>query len=130
MAEAPIVSHGRGGTLTHPYPVAYGSWTDESQLLGLGNIGADATEYVPFLAFRPFPFSQHRPWNESNTKSNETRYADAEIVREGTYGDQGDGAYSAGVRLRSSRFLPSFNILYMPYHVILRTEAVLIYCGW
>ncbi|BDD63579.1 hypothetical protein MPDQ_004234 [Monascus purpureus] len=46
MAEAPIVSHGRGG---------------------LGNIGADATEY-----------------------------ADAEIVREGTYGDQGDGAYSAG----------------------------------
>lgn len=26
------------------------------------------------------------------------RYVDAGIVREGPYGDQGDGAYSAGVR--------------------------------
>lgn len=26
-----------------------------------------------------------------------TRYVDGEIVREGPYGDQGDGAYSAGV---------------------------------
>lgn len=25
------------------------------------------------------------------------RYVDGEIVREGVYGDQGDGAYSAGV---------------------------------
>src|SRR4051812_39408090 len=27
----------------------------------------------------------------------ENRYVDGEIVREGVYGDQGDGAYSAGV---------------------------------
>lgn len=29
--------------------------------------------------------------------SNTPRYIDGEIVREGVYGDQGDGAYSAGV---------------------------------
>ncbi|KAL1958908.1 hypothetical protein VTO42DRAFT_3461 [Malbranchea cinnamomea] len=46
MSEAPIVSHGRGGT---------------------GNIGPDSTKYV-----------------------------DANIVRKGPEGDQGDGAYSAG----------------------------------
>ncbi|KAJ5971007.1 uncharacterized protein N7479_000925 [Penicillium vulpinum] len=42
--------------------------TDFYPIIGKGNIGQDATEYV-----------------------------DGEIVREGPYGDQGDGAYSAGV---------------------------------
>lgn len=32
-----------------------------------------------------------------NTHEKKHRYVDGEIVREGPYGDQGDGAYSAGV---------------------------------
>ncbi|KGO71228.1 Protein of unknown function DUF3602 [Penicillium italicum] len=63
-AEAPMVSHGRGGKL----PIII---QDHHHLtvstIGQGNIGHSTAEYV-----------------------------DGEIVREGPYGDQGDGAYSAG----------------------------------
>lgn len=39
-----------------------------------------------------------------------TRYADAAIIRQGVEGDQGDGAYSAGVRHN-----PKFSIPYSPF---------------
>ena len=74
-ASAPIVSHGRGGMPPppplSPLPFNKGYLTDAIQLVwtGQGNIGADPTPYV-----------------------------DGEIVRSGPVGDQGDGAYSAGVR--------------------------------
>lgn len=68
--DAPIVSHGRGGIFA-PYPPSshYSANNNLVPYPGQGNIGPDSTEYV-----------------------------DGEIVREGVYGDQGDGAYSAGVR--------------------------------
>ncbi|KAF3023955.1 hypothetical protein E8E15_008377 [Penicillium rubens] len=68
-SEAPMVSHGRGGkpALT-PSLHNQHLTSNTSKKPGQGNIGHDTTEYV-----------------------------DGEIVREGPYGDQGDGAYSAGV---------------------------------
>ncbi|GES57554.1 hypothetical protein ATEIFO6365_0001084200 [Aspergillus terreus] len=37
-----------------------------------------------------------RPSGQGNIGADSTQYVDAAIVREGVYGDQGDGAYSAG----------------------------------
>ncbi|KAJ5124774.1 uncharacterized protein N7515_008599 [Penicillium bovifimosum] len=42
------------------------------------------------------PIVSHGRGGQGNIGPDSTPYVDAEIVREGVYGDQGDGAYSAG----------------------------------
>jgi len=42
------------------------------------------------------PMVSHGRGGVANIGTDQTSYADAEIVREGPVGDQGDGAYSAG----------------------------------
>ncbi len=73
MSSDPIVSHGRGGNtplaLSISLRLSRPSLTHSPPASGAGNIEHD-----------------------------ERAYADGEIVREGPLGDQGDGAYSAGVR--------------------------------
>ncbi|KAJ5154212.1 Protein of unknown function DUF3602 [Penicillium coprophilum] len=43
------------------------------------------------------PMVSHGRGGQGNIGHDPTEYVDGEIVREGPYGDQGDGAYSAGV---------------------------------
>ncbi|OQD69017.1 hypothetical protein PENPOL_c002G02750 [Penicillium polonicum] len=43
------------------------------------------------------PMVSHGRGGQGNIGHDTTEYVDGEIVREGPYGDQGDGAYSAGV---------------------------------
>ncbi|CAI7569011.1 hypothetical protein PCG10_004028 [Penicillium crustosum] len=43
------------------------------------------------------PLVSHGRGGQGNIGHDATEYVDGEIVREGPYGDQGDGAYSAGV---------------------------------
>lgn len=43
------------------------------------------------------PIVSHGRGGQGNIGADPTQYVDAGIVREGPYGDQGDGAYSAGV---------------------------------
>ncbi|KAJ5377344.1 uncharacterized protein N7496_004753 [Penicillium cataractarum] len=43
------------------------------------------------------PMVSHGRGGQGNIGHDSTQYVDGEIVREGVYGDQGDGAYSAGV---------------------------------
>jgi hypothetical protein len=43
------------------------------------------------------PIVSHGRGGQGNIGADSTQYVDAGIVREGPYGDQGDGAYSAGV---------------------------------
>ncbi|KAJ6178473.1 hypothetical protein N7519_008934 [Penicillium mononematosum] len=43
------------------------------------------------------PMVSHGRGGQGNIGHDATEYVDGEIVREGPYGDQGDGAYSAGV---------------------------------
>ncbi|KAJ5998631.1 hypothetical protein N7451_006441 [Penicillium sp. IBT 35674x] len=42
------------------------------------------------------PIVSHGRGGQGNIGHDPTQYIDGEIVREGVYGDQGDGAYSAG----------------------------------
>ncbi|KAJ5161162.1 hypothetical protein N7492_006554 [Penicillium capsulatum] len=42
------------------------------------------------------PIVSHGRGGQGNIGPDSTEYVDGEIVREGVYGDQGDGAYSAG----------------------------------
>ncbi|KAJ5357952.1 hypothetical protein N7541_005110 [Penicillium brevicompactum] len=42
------------------------------------------------------PMVSHGRGGQGNIGHDTTEYVDGEIVREGVYGDQGDGAYSAG----------------------------------
>ncbi|KAJ5594116.1 uncharacterized protein N7459_000324 [Penicillium hispanicum] len=42
------------------------------------------------------PMVSHGRGGQGNIGHDATEYIDGEIVREGVYGDQGDGAYSAG----------------------------------
>ncbi|KAF4768918.1 hypothetical protein N7455_008399 [Penicillium solitum] len=42
------------------------------------------------------PLVSHGRGGQGNIGHDSTEYVDGEIVREGPYGDQGDGAYSAG----------------------------------
>ncbi|KAJ5463465.1 hypothetical protein N7475_008409 [Penicillium sp. IBT 31633x] len=42
------------------------------------------------------PMVSHGRGGQGNIGPDSTEYVDGEIVREGVYGDQGDGAYSAG----------------------------------
>ncbi|KAJ5781003.1 hypothetical protein N7457_006163 [Penicillium paradoxum] len=46
------------------------------------------------------PMVSHGRGGQGNIGPDSTEYVDGEIVREGIYGDQGDGAYSAGVSTR------------------------------
>ncbi|CAI7669247.1 unnamed protein product [Penicillium bialowiezense] len=67
--EAPMVSHGRGGSASRHHTARETS------------------------AMTPPSKSPDSPHQRNLTSP---RYVDGEIVREGAYGDQGDGAYSAG----------------------------------
>ncbi|KAJ5725820.1 uncharacterized protein N7483_007177 [Penicillium malachiteum] len=42
------------------------------------------------------PMISHGRGGQGNIGHDSTQYIDGEIVREGSYGDQGDGAYSSG----------------------------------
>lgn len=46
---------------------------------------------------------RYRGTGQGNISADPTPYVDGEIVRSGPVGDQGDGAYSAGVRLLAFR---------------------------
>lgn len=48
------------------------------------------------------PIVSHGRGGAANIRPDDQAYADGEITREGPVGDQGDGAYSAGVRLAIS----------------------------
>lgn len=46
------------------------------------------------------PVTSHGRGGAANIRPDSQPYADGEITRQGPVGDQGDGAYSAGVGLR------------------------------
>ncbi|KAJ5886828.1 uncharacterized protein N7473_009502 [Penicillium subrubescens] len=50
------------------------------------------------------PMVSHGRGGQGNIGHDSTQYVDGEIVREGVYGDQGDGAYSAGQSFHSLHF--------------------------
>ena len=86
-SNAPVVSHGRGG--------------ERDQAGNAGKAMVDNLKALRILVQTLLSESANIPISTPSSFDTgcATRYVDGEITRQGAEGDQGDGAYSAGVRL-------------------------------